>query len=74
MAGKLEGRVAWITGGASGIGRATALRFAEEGAAVAVADYNLAGAEETVRTIEAAGGKAIAQRLDVTDEAAAGRS
>lgn len=70
MAGKLEGRVAWITGGGSGIGRATALRFAEEGAAVAVADFNLQGAEETARLIEAAGGKAVAQRLDVTDEEA----
>ncbi len=53
-----------ITGGASGIGRACALRFAQEGAAVCVADLNEAGAAETVRAI-AAGGQALALRVDV---------
>jgi NAD(P)-dependent dehydrogenase (short-subunit alcohol dehydrogenase family) len=55
----------FITGGGSGIGRATALLLAREGAAVVVADYNEAGAKETVAQIEAAGGKAAAVRADV---------
>ena len=62
---KLEGRVAVITGSASGIGRASAKEFAREGARVVVADINLAGAEETVRQIEVAGGAAIAVKTDV---------
>lgn len=70
MAGRLEGRVALITGGGSGIGRACAVRFAAEGAAVCAADLNLEGAAETVHTIEAASGKALALQVDTTDEAA----
>ncbi len=62
---KLEGRVAVITGSASGIGRASAREFAKEGARVVVADINLAGAEETVKQIEAAGGVALAVKTDV---------
>jgi NAD(P)-dependent dehydrogenase (short-subunit alcohol dehydrogenase family) len=62
---KLEGRVAVITGSASGIGRASAREFAKEGARVVVADINLAGAEETVKQIEASGGMALAVQTDV---------
>jgi len=50
----LQGMVAVVTGGASGIGRATALRFAEAGASVVIADVNDAGGDETVRLIHAA--------------------
>ena len=62
---KLEGRVAVITGSASGIGRASAKEFAKEGAQVVVADINLAGAQETVKQIESAGGTALAVKTDV---------
>ena len=55
---KLQGKVAVVTGGASGIGGATALRFAQEGAKVVVADYNQAGGEQTVQDIASAGGEA----------------
>jgi NAD(P)-dependent dehydrogenase (short-subunit alcohol dehydrogenase family) len=66
---KLEGRVSIITGSASGIGRASAKEFAKEGALVVVADINLAGAQETVKQIEAAGGVALAVKTDVADPA-----
>jgi NAD(P)-dependent dehydrogenase (short-subunit alcohol dehydrogenase family) len=58
MAGRVSGKVALITGGGSGIGRATAIVFGREGAKVVVADYNRAGGEETVRRIKNAGGEA----------------
>lgn len=64
---KLQGRVSIITGSASGIGRASAKEFAKEGALVVVADINLAGAQETVKQIEAAGGAALAVKTDVAD-------
>ena len=64
----LEGRSTFITGGGSGIGRATALAFAAEGARVAVAD--LKGADAVAAEISTAGGDAYAITLDVTDEAA----
>jgi 2-hydroxycyclohexanecarboxyl-CoA dehydrogenase len=67
---KLAGRVAAVTGAASGIGRAIAQALAREGARVAVLDLNEAGARETVAAIAAAGGAASAHRLDVTDVAA----
>jgi NAD(P)-dependent dehydrogenase (short-subunit alcohol dehydrogenase family) len=70
MAGRLAGKIAIITGGGSGIGRACALRFAAEDAAVCVADINPEGAAETVRQIEAAGGRAVAVQTDTADEAA----
>ena len=63
---KLQNRVAVITGSASGIGRASALEFAKEGAQVVVADIHMAGAQETVRQIEAAKGVARAVKVDVS--------
>ena len=63
---RLDGKVAFITGAAAGIGRATAILFAREGARVAVADINLAAAEETAHL---AGHGAIAIKTDVSDEA-----
>ena len=63
---RLDGKAAFITGAAAGIGRATAILFAREGARVAVADINLAAAEETAHL---AGHGAIAIKTDVTDEA-----
>ena len=59
MAGLLEGKSALITGGGGGIGRATALIFAREGARVAVADANIDAAAETVAQVNAAGGQAM---------------
>jgi NAD(P)-dependent dehydrogenase (short-subunit alcohol dehydrogenase family) len=66
MPGRLEGKVALVTGGASGIGRATALTFAREGAHVVVADVNVAGGEETVRMIKETQHEALLVRTDVT--------
>jgi NAD(P)-dependent dehydrogenase (short-subunit alcohol dehydrogenase family) len=66
--GKLEGKVAVITGAASGLGRASAVRFAAEGAAVVAADLNSQGGELLVSEIAAAGGRAVYQRTDVTSE------
>jgi len=60
------GKVAFITGGASGIGRATALTFARVGASVAVADIGEQGNQETARLIEQEGGRTLAVRCDVT--------
>jgi 3-oxoacyl-[acyl-carrier protein] reductase len=64
---RLAGKAAVITGGASGFGRASALRFAREGAAVMVADLNGAGAEAVAGEIGDAGGQALHQRVDVTN-------
>ena len=71
--GRVEGKVAIVTGGASGIGRATAETLAREGAAVVIADLAVERAEEVVAAIEAAGGRAAAVRTDVSVEADAGR-
>lgn len=65
-----ENAQALIFGAARNIGRAVALEFARRGAAVAVADIDLAGAEETAQLIIDAGGKAVAIRCDVTDDEA----
>ena len=72
MAGMLDGKAGLVTGAASGIGRACAVRFAAEGAAVVVADLESAraGGEETVRTIESAGGRAEFFPCDVAETAA----
>jgi NAD(P)-dependent dehydrogenase (short-subunit alcohol dehydrogenase family) len=67
--GELDGKVALVTGGASGIGQATAVVMAREGARVAVADRAEADATATVALINAAGGQAIAIGGDVTREA-----
>jgi NAD(P)-dependent dehydrogenase (short-subunit alcohol dehydrogenase family) len=65
----VQGKIAIITGAGSGIGRATALLLAREGASIVVADMNDAGSAETVSAIEAAGGKAAAVHVDVTKSA-----
>lgn len=70
MAGRVEGKVALITGGGSGIGRATAQIMAREGAIIVATDLNEAAAAETVSMIMEAGGKARAIAHDVKDEAA----
>jgi NAD(P)-dependent dehydrogenase (short-subunit alcohol dehydrogenase family) len=63
-----ENKAALIFGAAQGIGRAVALEFARRGACIAIADINVAGAEETAASIAAAGGKATALACDVTSE------
>jgi len=70
---QLEGKVAWVTGAASGIGRASALELAARGARVAVTDVNGAGAEGVAKEIAQTGGEAAAWSLDVTDGAANAR-
>ncbi|MTV16991.1 MULTISPECIES: glucose 1-dehydrogenase [Bradyrhizobium] len=69
MAGILDGKAALVTGGGSGIGRATAIAMAREGPRVAVSDLSKEGIDETVALINAAGGQSIAIQGDVTDEA-----
>ena len=63
---EIKGTVGVITGGSSGIGRATAERLAKEGAAIVVADLDEAGGAETVKRIESAGGRAVFVKADVT--------
>jgi NAD(P)-dependent dehydrogenase (short-subunit alcohol dehydrogenase family) len=65
----LEGKIAVIAGAGSGVGRASALRFAEEGASVICADIDPDRAKETVSLVEAAGGTAVAERCDVSQDA-----
>ena len=65
MVERLEGKVAIVTGGASGIGQATALAFAREGAKLVVADVDSEGGKETVSLINAAGGGAVFVESDV---------
>ena len=66
---RLADKVSIITGAGSGMGRVAALRFAAEGSSVVVADYNAAAAEETVRLVRAAGGKAVPATVDISVEA-----
>ncbi len=68
-AGHVAGKVALVTGGASGIGEACSLTLAREGAAVAVTDIDVARGKSVVEAIEAGGGKAIFLQQDVTSEA-----
>lgn len=64
----LEGKVALVTGAASGIGKRIAEVYARNGASVAIADLNLDGANATAQELVAAGGKAIGVKMDVTSE------
>jgi NAD(P)-dependent dehydrogenase (short-subunit alcohol dehydrogenase family) len=66
MNGSFKGKVAFVTGAGSGIGRAAALAFAREGASVVVTDVSERGNQETARMIEEFGGRALAVRCDVT--------
>lgn len=66
---RLSGKVAVVTGGGSGMGRAIGLAFSRQGAKVVIADINLEAARETVAQQESAGGEAIAVKVDVTRKA-----
>jgi NAD(P)-dependent dehydrogenase (short-subunit alcohol dehydrogenase family) len=66
QAASFAGKVSFVTGAGSGIGRTTALAFAREGASVVVADVSEQGNQETAHTIEDLGGRALALRCDVT--------
>ena len=68
--GRVEGRVAMVTGGAGGIGSATVRALAREGASVAVLDIDAAGAERVAGEIRHSGGAALAVAVDLSDEPA----
>lgn len=69
MAGRLDGKIALVTGGGSGIGQATALIFAREGAKVVIADVLVEGGEATVSQIKKGGGDAVFVKADVSQDA-----
>lgn len=69
MTGLVSGQVALVTGASSGIGRASALAFAREGAKVVVTDVSVEGGEETVRLIQQNGGEALFVKTDVSQAA-----
>jgi len=64
---ELTGKVAFVTGGAQGIGEAISKRLAEDGFAVAVADLNETNANKVAKDINDAGGKAVGIQVDVSD-------
>lgn len=66
--GRVQGKVAIVTGGASGIGLASAQLLAAEGAKVVIADFNIEGAEEAAKEIQANGGEAVSVFLDASKE------
>jgi 3-oxoacyl-[acyl-carrier protein] reductase len=70
---RLRDKVAIITGSARGIGQATALKFAAEGAKVMVCDVDIAGVDAVVQEVKAAGGIAAGYKVDVTDKASIAR-
>ena len=70
----MSGRVALVTGGASGIGREICLELAAAGRRVAVADIQAVGADETAAAIRSAGGDAMAISFDITDTESASHS
>src|SRR5437879_12156297 len=65
---RLSGKVSIITGGGQGIGRATAVKFAQEGAKVAVCDINMTSVADTLSEIRGFGGEALGFQVDVTDK------
>jgi 2-hydroxycyclohexanecarboxyl-CoA dehydrogenase len=69
-----NGKVAVVTGGGGGIGRTTALKLAQDGAAVAIWDIELSGGQETARLIEEQGGRACAFQVDVAEPAEVARA
>jgi NAD(P)-dependent dehydrogenase (short-subunit alcohol dehydrogenase family) len=74
VSGRLAGRRALVTGAGGALGRASALRFAREGAAVAVVDIGAEAAEETVRLVREEGGTAVALVADVAEEVQVARA